>query len=259
MVIEMVDGPTLSELVRLGPLPAPVAAVVGARVASALDHAHRFRITHRDIKPANVMVNRDGEVKLMDFGIAKDEDLGALTQKGLTIGTPAYMSPEQIIGDVTDGQTDIYSLGVLLYECLCGKLPFIAKNTGELFAKIRSGKYTPLRTVNPDVPRALEKIVARAMRAKTKDRYPDAAAMRRDLELFLGRHVKVSHAAVLMNFLVERGRLTESEALARISERELKVLKASSSARRLIRRVALAAAALALAAGYWYLRYPLGL
>jgi serine/threonine-protein kinase len=231
MVMELVDGPTLHELIKDGPLPADVAAVIGARIASALDHAHFRHIIHRDLKPSNVMLTKAGEVKLMDFGIAKDVDLVALTQQGMAVGTPAYMSPEQVTGATLDPRTDIFSLGVLLYEALTGARPFQGKTAGEIFAKIRDGKYTPLQRAAPHLPKPLTNIVKRAMEVKPDQRFPDAAAMRRELDLFLAREVTVSHPALLVSFLKQRQKLTETEALAHLSQAELSVLEAGAAER----------------------------
>jgi serine/threonine-protein kinase len=231
MVMELVDGPTLHELIKDGPLPPDVTAVIGARIASALDHAHFRHIIHRDLKPSNVMLTKTGEVKLMDFGIAKDVDLVALTQQGMAVGTPAYMSPEQVTGVTLDPRTDIFSLGVLLYEALVGARPFQGKTAGEIFAKIRDGKYTPLHKVAPHLPKPLTNIVKRALEVKPENRFPDAAAMRRELDLFLAREVKVSHPALLVSFLRQRQKLTETEALAHLSQAELSVLEAGAAQR----------------------------
>lgn len=232
MVMEYVDGPTLQELIKEGQLPPDVAAVVGARIASALDHAHFRHIIHRDLKPGNVMLTKTGEVKLMDFGIAKDVDLVALTQQGMAVGTPAYMSPEQVTGAQLDPRTDIFSLGVLLYEALTGTRPFQGKTAGEIFAKIRDGKYNPLSKAAPHVPAPLANVVKRALEVKPEKRFPDAAAMRRELDLFLAHVVKVSHPALLMGFLHQRQKLTETEALARLTHAELGVLKANAAEQR---------------------------
>jgi len=225
MILELVNGVTLNELVKEGPLPPEVAAVIAARLASALEHAHRANITHRDIKPSNVMIGFDGEVKLMDFGIAKDEDLASLTRKGLAIGTPAYMSPEQVSAGKIDPRTDLYSLGVVLYELLCAKRPFHGRDVPELFMKIRAGKFSPLKKHNPAVPFALASVVKRAMRNKPEDRYEDASQMRRELELFLGKRVAVSHSALLVAFLFQKGRISRSDVASRITDRELKALE----------------------------------
>jgi serine/threonine-protein kinase len=130
LILEFVDGPTLQDLLKQGPLPPVVVAVVGAQLAAALEHAHFHRIIHRDLKPANVMLTRTGEVKLMDFGIARDEEQAALTKTGMAVGTPAYMSPEQVTGSSLDQRTDVYSLGVLLYECLAGVRAFSGQAGG---------------------------------------------------------------------------------------------------------------------------------
>jgi serine/threonine-protein kinase len=227
MVMEFVDGPTLQALIKEGPLPPDVAAILGARIASALDHAHFRHIIHRDLKPANVMLTKAGEVKLMDFGVAKDVGLEALTQQGMAVGTPSYMSPEQVTGAPVDPRTDLFSLGVLLYEALSGARPFQGRTAGEVFAKIRDGKYTPLHKVAPGVPRPLARVVARCLEVKPADRFPDAAALRRELDVFLAREVTVSHPALLVAFLRHRQKLTETEALAHLTQDELSVLDAS--------------------------------
>nr|WP_052420555.1 serine/threonine-protein kinase [Hyalangium minutum] len=232
MVMEYVDGPTLQDLIKDGYLPPDVAAVVGARIASALDHAHFRHIIHRDLKPGNVMLTKTGEVKLMDFGIAKDVDLVALTQQGMAVGTPAYMSPEQVTGVQLDPRTDIFSLGVLLYEALTGTRPFQGRTAGEIFAKIRDGKYTPLAKAAPHVPAPLANVVKRALEVSPEKRFPDAAAMRRELDLFLAHVVKVSHPALLMGFLHQRQKLTETEALAHLTHAELGVLKENAAEQR---------------------------
>ncbi len=221
MVMEYVDGPTLASILKDGPLPPDATAILGARVASALDHAHFSRIIHRDIKPANIMINKAGEVKLMDFGIAKDEGLEQLTKEGIAIGTPSYMSPEQVTGHPLDPRTDMFSLGVVLYECLTAQRPFVGNTAGEVFARIRDGKYPPLAQVAPHVPKPLQKIVKKAMRVKLEDRYDDAAELRRDLELFLARHVNISHGALMVAFLRSRNRITETEAKERLNAKEL--------------------------------------
>ena len=223
MVMELVDGPTLSELVKEGPLPPDVAAVIAASLAAALDHAHFNRIIHRDLKPGNVMITKTGEVKLMDFGIAKDDDLAALTKTGVAIGTPSYMSPEQIGGEPLDPRTDIFSLGVVLYQCLTGQKPFVGESAGEVFARIREGKYKKVRRVAPRVPKALERVVVRALKVKPNARYFDAAQLRRELELYLAREVRMSHAALLMAYLRYRGKISETEALARLTVKELEI------------------------------------
>ncbi len=221
LVMELVDGPTLHELVKGGPLPPMVAAVIGMQLAAALEHAHFHRIIHRDLKPANVMLAKSGEVKLMDFGIARDEDLGPLTRTGMAVGTPTYMSPEQVSGAPLDARTDLYSLGVLLYECLAGVRPFTGRSAGEVFARVRDGKCMPLPKAAPHAPNGLIRIVRKAMRIKPSDRHADATTLRRELEAFVARNCPVSPQAVLLAFLKQRSLLTETEVLAHLTAREL--------------------------------------
>jgi serine/threonine-protein kinase len=225
MVMELVDGPTLADLLRDGPLPPDVAAVVALKVASALEHAHFARIIHRDIKPSNMMLTRAGEVKLMDFGIARDEGLDALTRQGVAIGTPFYMSPEQVTGGEVDLRTDLYSLGVVLYECLTGDRPFTGVNASDIFVKVRDGKPKAIGKAAPHVAPALAKVVKRAMKVKPHTRYLDAAAMQRDLEAYLSRAVHVSHSALLLAYLRRRDLVTEAEALSRLTSLELEIVE----------------------------------
>ncbi|MBK6580221.1 MAG: serine/threonine protein kinase [Sandaracinaceae bacterium] len=122
IVMEYVQGIDLYDLLELSPvLPAEEAAIVALQIARALDYAHFRGIIHRDIKPANIMLSHQGEVKLMDFGIARDDKLSDLTETGTGLGTPSYMSPEQILGDKLDFRSDIFSVGIVLYQMVTGR------------------------------------------------------------------------------------------------------------------------------------------
>lgn len=229
MVMELVDGPTLSELVKEAPLPAHVVTVVALQLTQALEHAHFQKVVHRDLKPGNVMLSKQGETKLMDFGIAQNDELDRLTKTGLAVGTPAYMSPEQITGASVDVRSDLYSLGVVLYEALAGKRPFTGANPGEVFAKVTTGKREALKKAAPKTPKPLREVVERLLSVKPDERFPDATALRHALEPLVGGLEKPP-AALLVNFLRERQKLTESEALARLSQTDLSELSQLSPA-----------------------------
>ncbi len=229
MVMELVDGPTLSELIKEAPLPPDAVCVIGLQLASALEHAHFHRVVHRDLKPGNVMLNSWGEVKLMDFGIAQQEDLDRLTRTGMAVGTPSYMSPEQVTGGAVDVRSDIYSLGVMLYEALSGKRPFTGANAAEVFAKVSTGSHEALGKAAKGAPKHLVKVIEQAMARHEKDRFQDASALRRAFESLLTR-LERSPSAVLVNFLRSRKRLSETEALARLSQTELTALSQLSPA-----------------------------
>jgi serine/threonine-protein kinase len=220
LVMELVDGPTLLELLKEQPLPPEVVAVLGLQLCRALEHAHFQRVVHRDLKPSNVMISKRGETKLMDFGIAQNEDLERLTQVGQVVGTPAYMSPEQISGAQVDARSDLFSLGVVLYEALSGSKPFTGATAGEVFSRVVSGTHRPLRKAAPGSPRALNGIIARLMAGEPTRRYQDAAQARRAFEALVDTQPR-SPEAVLVTFLRARQRLTESEALLRLSRTEL--------------------------------------
>ncbi len=224
MVMELVDGPNLAELIKEAPLPADAVCVIGLQLAAALEHAHFHRVVHRDLKPGNVMLNSWGEVKLMDFGIAQQEDLSRLTKTGMAVGTPAYMSPEQVTGGAVDARSDIYSLGVMLYEALSGKRPFTGANPAEVFARITTGTHQSLDKAAKKAPRHLVAIIEKAFARFPQDRFQDASSLRRAFESLLSGFDR-SPSAILVAFLRSRSKLTESEALSRLSHTELTALQ----------------------------------
>jgi serine/threonine protein kinase len=185
--MELVGGPTLRQvLADKGALSPQRAVTMAAQVADALDYAHKAGIVHRDVKPANILLCDDRRVKVTDFGIAKaavPEDvlsshLGPdLTQSGAIIGTAKYLSPEQVNGEALDGRSDVYALGVVLYEMLCGRPPFVGETDLAIAMQHVSATPPRPRQVRAGIPRALESIVLRAMAKSPADRYATAAEL----------------------------------------------------------------------------------
>ena len=179
MVMEFVRGETLQKLSeRLGPLEPPQAAHICIQILDALAHAHGAGIIHRDLKPANVMVTDSGAIKVMDFGIARMLGGEHLTHTGYMMGTPAYMAPEQVLGEELDGRADLYSVGVLFYRLLSRELPFKADTAISMAQKQVAEQPTPIATFRPDLPAWCEAIITKALSKARDDRFPTPEAFR---------------------------------------------------------------------------------
>jgi class 3 adenylate cyclase/predicted ATPase len=187
VVSDFLDGPDLGRWLRDHRPAWPEAARIAEVVADALAHAHARLIVHRDIKPANIVVTPDRGPVLVDFGLGLDDAVAGGSELGVVSGTPAYMAPEQVAGAAhrIDGRTDIYSLGVVLYEMLCGHLPFRAANTQELLRQVRDDEPQPPRQLSRDIPPELERACLRAMAKRLQDRYTTAADFADDLRRVL--------------------------------------------------------------------------
>jgi beta-lactam-binding protein with PASTA domain/tRNA A-37 threonylcarbamoyl transferase component Bud32 len=185
IVMEYVEGRSLRDLIRSeGPLDANQAAEIAAEMASALAFAHRAGVVHRDVKPGNVLLTRAGNVKVTDFGIARAGTGDGLTQTGSVMGTATYFSPEQAQGLAVDGRSDVYSLGVVLYEMVTGVVPFTGDSpVAVAYKHVREEPMAPSQR-NPDVPTDLEQIVLTALAKDPDDRYQTADDMRADLLRF---------------------------------------------------------------------------
>ncbi len=214
MVMEYIEGIDVSDLLRKGPLPFDIALMIAYGVGSALEHAHFRKVIHRDVKPSNILISRAGEVKLTDFGIAKDLTIDDLTKTGLVIGTPAYLSPEQVTGSRPDNRTDIYSLGVVLFQLLTGQKPFKATNHGELFIAIAKGDRAKVRQLNSDVPRAIEKIVDKCLAVRPEKRYRRASELCWALDERIASLVKGTPSARMVRYLKELGHVHEDDLSA---------------------------------------------
>src|SRR5437764_4924433 len=175
IVMERVDGPSLRQLfVPDRAMPVDRAVSITGQVASALEYAHRQGVVHRDIKPANILIGQDGMVKVADFGIAKAALGDDMTQTGTALGTARYLAPEQVDGGLPDRRSDIYSLGVVLYEMICGRPPFRADNELALALQHLRADPPPPRSVAPEVPPWLEGVVLTALAKSPDQRFASA-------------------------------------------------------------------------------------
>ncbi len=213
IIMEYIDGIDLYDLLDRAPqLPPDIAAIITLQLARGLDYAHFRGIIHRDIKPANIMVSMQGDVKLMDFGIARHERFGDLTETGTGLGTPSYMSPEQILGDKLDFRSDIFSVGIVLYQMLTGRKPFLEDDSRTVMQKIRLDRYETPKRLGVQVPRKLERIMARCMQKMPANRYPTTQALIDDLSEFLASRVHLNYNARLVMYLEEIGVMTADQA-----------------------------------------------
>jgi serine/threonine-protein kinase len=200
MAMELIEGETLKERIARGPLETPALLDIAVEICSALEAAHSVGIIHRDIKPSNVLITTQGRTKLVDFGVAKRVGSGSesqadglkpnatrsfdprLTNTGVALGTAAYMSPEQANGQEVDARSDLFSLGVVLYEMATGKHPFPGTVIGEVLEAIRVQSPTPINQTNSTVPPELIRITTKAMEKNCSQRYQTVRAMRADLQ-----------------------------------------------------------------------------
>ncbi len=182
MAMEFLDGKELRNLIdsKQG-LPVRQALSIAAQVADGLSYAHQRNIVHRDIKPANIMILRDGSAKITDFGIARMRVSDVKTQTGIRLGSPKYMSPEQVLGNALDHRSDIFSLGIVLYEMLTGQTPFMASNLEALMYQTVNNAPLPASRINPNVPQMLDLILARMLEKNPDNRYQHARDVFADL------------------------------------------------------------------------------
>ncbi len=192
IVMEYVDGITLKDFIRSQKIiPANIAIKVTMQILSALQHAHERGVIHRDIKPQNIMILYDGTIKVMDFGIARINKFETVTMTDKAIGTVYYISPEQARGEHTDERSDIYSIGVMLYEMLTGEMPFDGDTPVNVAIKQIQSAATRPRSINRSIPVGLEQIVMRSMMKTPDNRYPNAADMITDLKKVLADNTVV--------------------------------------------------------------------
>lgn len=196
--MELVDGVSLEDIEKKsGPLPIKRAASIVSSVAKALAYTHKRGIVHRDIKPSNIMIDKSGQVKLTDFGLALKKKAERLTVEGGLIGTPEFMSPEQVVGKTATAQSDIYSLGVVFYEMITGRSPFAAATPLAVIEKIRTKQPSPPRSIRPEIPPAIEQIIMKMMARNPNARYKNCRQIITDLKRFIKTSALTSSRATV--------------------------------------------------------------
>ncbi len=230
IALEYVDGYDLRDLIKQGALPIDVGLIVGVHMAEALEHAHMHGIIHRDVKPANVMLSRRGDVKLMDFGIARGDELEVLTRTGMLVGTPTYMAPEVLRGEEAGVPADIYSLAATLYRVLAGQPMFAKGQQPEvIYRNILEGRIRPLRTVNQAVPRTLANVIHKALATDPAKRHKTAGEFSRSLRLELTAYgAPTNHAQRVVQFLYADGHLDKEVAATVLQPDALKSARRDS-------------------------------
>jgi len=202
LVMEHVDGEDLRTIIDyMAPLPAALAGLIILEIVRGLEYTHARNIIHRDIKPGNIIVSYSGDVKLIDFGVAKDDISTRLTVTGMIVGTPAYMAPEQANGEPLSPGSDLFSIGILLYELLTGVKPFYGENNTEILSKIVRNKYIPAQRINPDIPRVFRKILKKAIHKDKKHRFQNATELINDLENAIDWKTRSAKKMVISRFL----------------------------------------------------------
>jgi eukaryotic-like serine/threonine-protein kinase len=182
IVMEYVDGRSLAEELEAEHRLDPARVVdLGVEACAGLEHAHAAGLVHRDIKPGNLLLGSDGTLKIADFGIARAAETTRLTQMGSVLGTAAYLSPEQALGEEVTAAADIYSFGCVLYECLAGRTPYVFETLAELAVKHQQEPIRPLREIRPEVLQGVEGVVMRCLARNPAYRPPSAAALAQEL------------------------------------------------------------------------------
>jgi eukaryotic-like serine/threonine-protein kinase len=197
MMMEYVDGTTLATRLQQGPIPPTEAVNYSTQLLSALSYAHKLNVIHRDVKPANMMLTHDGVVKLMDFGIARPNNEQGMTVTGTTLGSLNYMSPEQVRGEAVDQRSDLYSMGVSIYEMVTGQLPFRGHSNYSIMSAHLQETPQPPVVLRPDLPKGLSDIILMSMAKDPKDRFQSADAFANALRSVVGGGTLAAGAGIV--------------------------------------------------------------
>jgi serine/threonine-protein kinase len=204
LVMELVEGPTLADRIRQGPIPIEETLSIAKQIADALEYSHERGIVHRDLKPANVKVASGDKVKVLDFGLAKRAMLdstpigealtasGPITERGAIVGTVAYMSPEQAQDKDIDARSDIFSFGIVLYEMATGKRAFPGESPATIIGQVLHKEPKAIRELNPHVPEELQRIIVKTLEKDREDRYQTAHELMVDLRRLMKKETERS-------------------------------------------------------------------
>jgi eukaryotic-like serine/threonine-protein kinase len=205
IIMEWIDGFDLAQLLeRTGALPPDVAAMIALKILHGLSYVHAHGMIHRDLKPDNVRISTRGEVKIMDFGIAFDPSEQNLTMPGVLIGSPHYLSPEQVTGAKLDTRADLFSFGITFYEMLTGKKPFFETQNESVYSRIQKGEYINPLNIKEDIPVFFTKVLEQCLQVKAERRPSGATRVATGLGEFLARNYSLDSEARIRKFLLEK-------------------------------------------------------
>lgn len=206
--MEYIEGVDLSVAIqKVGALPSDIACAILFSICQGVSYIHRHRLIHRDIKPSNIRLTPQGEVKLMDFGIVMNTENLALTRPGMMVGSPCYLSPEQVLGDPLTYQSDLFLLGICLYEMTTGTRPFTDEGSRTVFQKIRDCDFIPAEDMNHAIPGKVAKIISKCLERDPKDRYFSTQELMTDLEKVLKNKLP-NRSDLILQFCDEEALLT---------------------------------------------------